>query len=148
MPQFLREVGGRAAHRRMRRALAAARSRSRSSPAAAAPRRTCSRSSARAPTATPTSRCSSPTTAPSPATARKHELPGDLLLEARELTRDLSEQAELNLALPPGPNSVLSYKVRMEAGTIAFADTSRPLPRSFTELTVFTKRRQSKQRLR
>ena len=27
----------------------------------------------------------------------------------------------------------------MQAGTIAFADTSRPLPRSFTDLTVFTK---------
>jgi hypothetical protein len=70
----------------------------------------------------------------------KHEIPGELLLEARELTRQMSEQAELNLALEPGPNPVLSYKVQMDAGTIAFADTSRPLPRSFTELTVFTKR--------
>jgi hypothetical protein len=70
----------------------------------------------------------------------KHEIPGKLLLEARELTRQMSEQAELNLALEPGPDPVLSYKVQMEAGTIAFADTSRPLPRSFTELTVFTKR--------
>ena len=61
------------------------------------------------------------------------------LLDARALTRDLSKQAELNLALPPGPNSVLAYKVRMQAGTIAFADTSRPLPTSFTKLTVFTK---------
>ena len=69
----------------------------------------------------------------------KHEISGELLLQARELTRQMSEQAELNLALEPGPNPVLSYKVEMEAGTIAFADTSRPLPRSFTELTVFTK---------
>jgi hypothetical protein len=70
---------------------------------------------------------------------RKHAVSGDLLLEARELARRLSEQAELNLELPPGPNAVLSYRVRMQAGTLAFADTSRPLPRSFTELTVFTK---------
>jgi hypothetical protein len=70
----------------------------------------------------------------------EHEIPGELLLEARELTRQMSEQAELNLALEPGPDPVLSYKVQMEAGTIAFADTSRPLPRSFGELTVFTKR--------
>ena len=70
---------------------------------------------------------------------REHEISNDLLLQARELTRQLSEQAELNLALPAGPNSVLAYKVEMEAGTITFADTSRPLPRSFTELTVFTK---------
>jgi hypothetical protein len=70
---------------------------------------------------------------------QKHEIPGDTLLEARELTRALSEQAELNLELPPGPKSVLSYRVRMQAGTIAFSDTSRPLPPSFAELTVFTK---------
>ena len=69
----------------------------------------------------------------------KHEVPGDTLLEARELTRKLSEQAELNLELPPGSNPVLTYRVRMEAGTVAFSDTSRPLPSSFAELTVFTK---------
>jgi hypothetical protein len=69
---------------------------------------------------------------------KKHAIPGDLLLDARELERRLSPQAELNLALPPGPNHVLSYRVRLEAGTVAFADTSRPLPRSFTELTAFT----------
>ena len=69
----------------------------------------------------------------------EHEISGEALLRARELTRQMSEQAELNLALPAGPNSVLVLQGRMEAGTIAFADTSRPLPRSFTELTVFTK---------
>jgi hypothetical protein len=70
---------------------------------------------------------------------KPHPVSGDTLLQARQLTRDLSKQAELNLTLPPGPNPVLSYRVRMQAGTIAFADTSRPLPRSFTELTLFTK---------
>ena len=69
----------------------------------------------------------------------KKTLPPDLLLRARQLTREMSEQAELNLALPAGPGAVLSYKARMAAGTIAFSDTSRPLPKSFTELTVYTK---------
>ena len=46
----------------------------------------------------------------------EHEISGDLLLRARELERQLSEQAELNLALEPGPNAVLSYKVEMQAG--------------------------------
>jgi len=68
----------------------------------------------------------------------KHTVTGDVLLRARELARRLSEQAELNLELPPGPSPILTYRVRMQAGTIAFADTSRPLPRSFTELTLFT----------
>ncbi|MDA0164521.1 hypothetical protein OM076_29895 [Solirubrobacter ginsenosidimutans] len=68
----------------------------------------------------------------------KKELPPTLLLRARQLARDLSPQAELNLTLPAGPNSVLSYKARMAAGDIAFADTSRPLPASFTRLTAYT----------
>ena len=69
----------------------------------------------------------------------KKTLPPDLLLRARQLTRQMSEPAELNLALPAGPGAVLSYKARMAAGTIAFSDTSRPLPKSFTELSVYTK---------
>ena len=70
---------------------------------------------------------------------RKHEIPNDKLLDARKLTRALSPQAELHLVLPPRPGTVLSYKVRMEAGTVAFSDTSRPLPSEFAELEVFTK---------
>ena len=70
---------------------------------------------------------------------RKHEISGPQLLDARELTRRLSRQAELNLQLPPGPHSVLTYRVRMQAGTVAFSDTSRPLPSSFAQLTKFTK---------
>ena len=69
----------------------------------------------------------------------KKTLPPNLLLRARQLTRDMSPQAELNLALPAGPGHRATYKARMAAGTIAFADTSRPLPQSFTELTVYTK---------
>jgi hypothetical protein len=69
----------------------------------------------------------------------EHPISNQQLLDARALTRDLSKQAELHVTLPPGPNSVLSYKVRMQAGTISFSDTSRPLPSAFTRLTVFTK---------
>jgi len=69
----------------------------------------------------------------------QHEVPGQTLLDARELTRDLSKQAELNLTLPPGANPILQYTVRMQAGSGAFADTSRPMPAAFAKLTVFTK---------
>lgn len=69
----------------------------------------------------------------------KRPIPNDRLLDARKLTRDLSKPAELHLVLPPRPGTVLSYKVRMEAGTLAFSDTSRPLPIAFTQLEVFTK---------
>ena len=70
---------------------------------------------------------------------QRRPIPNQLLLEARELTRQLSEQAELHIVLEPGQGSVLAYRVRMEAGTITFSDTSRPLPAEFAKLTAFTK---------
>jgi hypothetical protein len=70
---------------------------------------------------------------------KEHPLDPKHLLEARELTRELSKQAELGVELPPGPGANLSYKVRMEAGTVAFSDTSRDNPRAFYELAAFTK---------
>jgi hypothetical protein len=68
----------------------------------------------------------------------EHPLDADRLLQARELERDLSEQAELGIELPPGPGAVLSYRVRMEAGTVSFSDTSRGKPRAFLRLAGFT----------
>jgi hypothetical protein len=70
---------------------------------------------------------------------KEHPLDADRLLRARQLTRDLSKQAELHLELPPGPRANLSYKVRLEAGTVAFSDTSRGNPQPFFELAAFTK---------
>ncbi|MBE2319198.1 hypothetical protein DVA67_024695 [Solirubrobacter sp. CPCC 204708] len=68
----------------------------------------------------------------------RRPITNETLLQARELERELSAQAELHLQLPAGPNPVLSYRVRMEAGTLGFADTSRPLPSAFAQLTAFT----------
>jgi hypothetical protein len=70
---------------------------------------------------------------------QEHALDADRLLTARELARELSEQAELGIELPPGPGAVLSYRVRMEAGTVSFSDTSRGNPRAFLRLAAFTK---------
>jgi hypothetical protein len=61
------------------------------------------------------------------------------LLRARQLLRDLEPQAQLHLALPPGPGSQLAYKARMEAGNVSFSDTSRGNPQSFLQLAAFTK---------
>ena len=69
----------------------------------------------------------------------RHDLSAQRLLRARELERTLSEQAELGIELPPGPRADLSYRVRLEAGTVAFSDTSRGSPQSFYELAAFTK---------
>jgi hypothetical protein len=69
----------------------------------------------------------------------EHPLDADRLLQARELTRELAKPAELGLDLPPGPGAVLSYRVRMEAGTVSFSDTSRGNPRAFLRVAAFTK---------
>jgi hypothetical protein len=69
----------------------------------------------------------------------KHPLDADRLLTARQLERDLEPQAELGIELPPGPGTDLSYRVSMEAGTIAFSDRSPGIPRTFQRLAAFTK---------
>jgi hypothetical protein len=67
-----------------------------------------------------------------------HELTSKQLLDARALSRDMGDSAKLALDLPSRPGTVLSYRVRMQAGTIAFADTSRPLPKPLVRLELFT----------
>jgi hypothetical protein len=69
----------------------------------------------------------------------RHPLDADHLLQARQLERDLEPQAQLGLELPPGPGTILSYRVRMEGGTIAFSDRSRDVPPAFQRLAAFTK---------
>jgi hypothetical protein len=70
---------------------------------------------------------------------KSHPLDAKDLLRARQLVRDLAPQAQLHLALPPGPGTQLSYKARMEAGNVSFSDTSRGNPQSFLQLAAFTK---------
>jgi hypothetical protein len=70
---------------------------------------------------------------------KEHALDADRLLKARQLARDLAKQAEVGLELPPGPRSNLSYKVELEAGRVAFSDTSKSNPQDFFRLAAFTK---------
>jgi hypothetical protein len=69
----------------------------------------------------------------------KHPLSADELLTARQLARDLAPQAELSLQLPAPKGTLLSYRVRLEQGTVAFGDRSRDMPQSFNRLAAFTK---------
>jgi hypothetical protein len=64
-------------------------------------------------------------------------LDADQVLAARELARELTEAATLGLELPPGEDPMLSYRVRLEAGTVSFTDASRDRPRSFDRLAGF-----------
>jgi hypothetical protein len=52
-------------------------------------------------------------------------MPDQLLLDARELQRDLVEPAKADLDLPGGPQSVLHYDVHTSDGDVRFADDSR-----------------------
>jgi hypothetical protein len=70
---------------------------------------------------------------------KEHPLDAQRLLRAREVTRQLAEQAQLHLELPPGSRSVLSYRVQVEQGTVEFSDSSPDLPESFTAVEVLTK---------
>jgi hypothetical protein len=69
----------------------------------------------------------------------EHALDAERLMTARQLLRELAPQAELGIELPPGPGTQLSYRVRMETGTIAFSDRSQGVPATFQRLAAFTK---------
>ena len=63
----------------------------------------------------------------------------DRLLDARTLVRELGPAAEKHRALPPGPGSVLRYRVRLEDGTVAFSDTSPGRAAADLQLAAFTR---------
>lgn len=53
----------------------------------------------------------------------RRRMPDARLLDAREIARALNEIAPRTL--PPGPRSILRYRLRLEDGTVAFSDSSR-----------------------
>jgi hypothetical protein len=58
-------------------------------------------------------------------------LPDKLLIQARDLASTLNNDAKRNLRIPPSSNSVATYTVRVQQGTISFPDTAA---RSHSEL--------------
>jgi hypothetical protein len=56
------------------------------------------------------------------------EITSDQLITARESARDLEDLGKAGLCLAPGPQSVFSYRVRSEDGTVAWSDDSRRQP--------------------
>jgi hypothetical protein len=71
---------------------------------------------------------------------RELRMPEPLLLDAREVERDLEKPAEQGLSLRPGPASVLRYAVQTPTGDIRFADTSRGRPAAFDQLAYLVRR--------
>jgi len=56
--------------------------------------------------------------------ARSQPISDALLIQARDLADNLAKDAKAKLSLQPGHNSVYTYKVKLQDGTISFADTS------------------------
>ena len=63
-----------------------------------------------------------------------------LLLQARALVTSLSKDAKRKLYLAPAPGSVFSYSLRLQEGTIMFADNARAGHPELAEAELFALR--------
>ncbi len=54
----------------------------------------------------------------------RRRMPDKLLLQARQIQRELEQAALDDRRLPPGRRSILHYRLRMESGTVTFSDSS------------------------
>ena len=61
------------------------------------------------------------------------------LLVARDLARQLAKPASEKVSLPPTKNTVFTYQVRSEKGTVEFSDTSRPAKAVFLGIAGLTR---------
>jgi hypothetical protein len=71
--------------------------------------------------------------------AKPVDITDDQLLAARELQRDLKDDAERHLDLAARPGSIFSYRVSTPDGTLRFADNSRGISAPLGRLTLFTR---------
>jgi hypothetical protein len=73
------------------------------------------------------------------------DISSDELIEARAIVRGLSGDkdavgpADRHVDLPPGPGAILRYRVRVEAGDVAFSDTSSGQPPAFFRVAKLTR---------
>ena len=61
----------------------------------------------------------------------RHDLSSDLLIEAREVVRELAEPAAAGVSLPPGDPTILRFRIRTAEGVVGFSDTSPDQPDVF-----------------
>ena len=61
------------------------------------------------------------------------------LLRAREIARTIEPLLERRVDLPPGPQSLLRFRVVGEQGAVRFSDSSRRLPTVFAQVLQFTR---------
>ena len=69
---------------------------------------------------------------------RRAALPGPLLLQARQLQRDLQPIVRAGTRLAPGSRPVYTYAVRTPDGSAGFADDSPGQPKALSQLVYLT----------
>ena len=62
---------------------------------------------------------------------KTHDISSDNLIKAREVERDLAEDAKKRTNLPPGHPTILRFRITTEDGSVAFSDTSKKQPQVF-----------------
>ena len=67
------------------------------------------------------------------------EITSAQLISARDVSRKLEDPSKAQLRLAPGPQSVLSYRVRTEEGGVAWSDDSTRQPAVLFELAKLTR---------
>jgi hypothetical protein len=68
----------------------------------------------------------------------RKRMPDPRLLDARQIARELDKIAPR--AMPPGPRSVLRYRVTLPHGTVSFSDSSRRQTREMFLAQQFARR--------
>jgi hypothetical protein len=64
-------------------------------------------------------------------------LPDRLLLQARDLTTSLNDDAKAKARFPTGPGSVFTYTVKVQNGTFTFPDTAAGARKELSQLELF-----------
>ena len=67
-------------------------------------------------------------------------LPNDLLLQARELTKQLAEDKNKPIPEIGVVNSIYDFKVTLGAGTVSWQDGNPGVPESFKQAAYFTRK--------
>jgi hypothetical protein len=65
-------------------------------------------------------------------------LPDKLLLQARDLATTLNNDAKNHLRVPRAANTVATYTVKLQDGTISFPDTAARAHSEFAQLELLT----------
>ena len=74
-----------------------------------------------------------------PASLRTQGVLPAVIYGRKEEPTPISVDAKQRVSRPPGPNSILSYVVRLESGTVRFADASPGISKEERKAAAFTR---------